>query len=111
MNNPKFEVYTDKRGEFRFRLNAKNGQAILASEGYSSKQGCMNGIKSVQTNAQDQGRFEKLKAKNGDHYFNLKARNGEVIGTSEMYKSTSGRDNGIASVMTNAAAAGVEELS
>jgi uncharacterized protein YegP (UPF0339 family) len=109
MNNPKFEVYKDKKGEFRFRLNAKNGQAILASEGYSSKAGCLNGIKSVQDNSKDGARFDKLTAKNGQFYFNLKARNGEIIGKSEMYKSTSGRDNGISSVMTNAPIAPTEE--
>lgn len=109
MNNPKFEVYKDKKGDYRFRLNAKNGQAILASQGYSSKAGCLNGIKSVQENAKDDARFERLEAKNGDFYFNLKAKNGEIIGSSEMYKSTSGRDNGISSVMTNAPIAPTDE--
>ena len=51
--NPKFEIYTDKAGEFRFRLTAKNGQNIAASEGYSQMTGCMNGIESVKTNAPD----------------------------------------------------------
>ena len=51
--NPKFEIYTDKAGEFRFRLTAKNGQNIAASEGYSQMAGCMNGIESVKTNAPD----------------------------------------------------------
>lgn len=51
VTNPKFEVYTDKAGEFRFRLNAKNGENILASEGYKSKESCMKGIASVQKNA------------------------------------------------------------
>ena len=51
LTNPKFEVYVDKAGEFRFRLTAKNGQNILASEGYSQLSGCMNGIESVKTNA------------------------------------------------------------
>ncbi|MFY0643949.1 MAG: YegP family protein [Bacteroidia bacterium] len=110
MKNPKFEVYKDKRGEYRFRLNAKNGQAILASEGYSSKQGCLNGINSVKTNSQDDARFDKLTAKNGQFYFNLKARNGEIIGKSEMYTSTSGRDNGINSVRSNASEAPTEEI-
>ena len=50
---PKFEVYADKAGEFRFRLLAKNGQNIAASEGYASKSGCMNGIESVRKNAAD----------------------------------------------------------
>ena len=53
LTNPKFEVYEDKGGEFRFRLTAKNGQNILASEGYSQLAGCMKGIESVKTNAPD----------------------------------------------------------
>ncbi|MBR3824236.1 MAG: YegP family protein [Lachnospiraceae bacterium] len=51
--NPKFEVYTDKAGEFRFRLKATNGQVIATGEGYKSKAGCMNGIESVKKNAPD----------------------------------------------------------
>ena len=51
--NPKFEVYTDKAGEFRFRLKATNGQIIATGEGYKSKSGCMNGIESVKKNAVD----------------------------------------------------------
>ena len=51
VKNPKFEVYTDKAGEFRFRLKARNGEIILASEGYSSKPGVKNGIESVKKNA------------------------------------------------------------
>ena len=49
--NPKFEIYTDKAGETRFRLKAANGETILASEGYSSMSGCKNGIESVRKNA------------------------------------------------------------
>lgn len=51
--SPKFEIYLDKAGEFRFRLLAANGQNILASEGYSGKDGCLNGIESVRKNAPD----------------------------------------------------------
>ncbi len=51
--HPKFEVYTDKAGEFRFRLKATNGQIIAASEGYKAMAGCMNGIESVKKNAVD----------------------------------------------------------
>ena len=51
--NPKFEVYADKAGEFRFRLKAGNGQIIATSEGYKSKSGCMNGVESVKKNAPD----------------------------------------------------------
>lgn len=51
--HPKFEVYNDKAGEFRFRLKATNGQIIATSEGYKSLSGCMNGIESVKKNAPD----------------------------------------------------------
>ncbi len=51
--NPKYEVYTDKAGEFRFRLKAVNGQIIVVSEGYKAHQSCMNGIESVKKNAPD----------------------------------------------------------
>ena len=53
VKNPKFEIYTDKAGEFRFRLKAGNGEIILASEGYTQKAGCKNGIESVRKNAPD----------------------------------------------------------
>ncbi len=49
--NPKFEIYSDKAGEFRFRLKAKNGQVIAVSEGYTSKANCKNGIESVKKNS------------------------------------------------------------
>ena len=50
-SNPKFEVYKDKAGEFRFRLKAANGEIIAVSEGYVAMAGCMNGIESVKKNA------------------------------------------------------------
>lgn len=51
VTNPKFEMYLDKAGEYRFRLNARNGENILASEGYKAKTSCVNGIESVRKNA------------------------------------------------------------
>ncbi|MEA4890278.1 MAG: YegP family protein [Clostridiaceae bacterium] len=51
--NPKFEMYKDKAGEFRFRLKARNGEVIAASEGYKSKTSCLNGIESVKKNVID----------------------------------------------------------
>ena len=56
--HPKFEVYEDKAGEFRFRLKAVNGQVIAVSEGYNAKASCMNGIESVRKNAAE-GNIEK----------------------------------------------------
>lgn len=53
VTNPKFEMYTDKAGEFRFRLKARNGEVLAASEGYKAKASCLNGIDSVRRNAPD----------------------------------------------------------
>lgn len=53
VKHPKFEVYTDKSGEFRFRLKATNGEIIAVSEGYKKKPSCLNGIASVKKNAPD----------------------------------------------------------
>ena len=51
VTNPKFEVYADKAGEYRFRLKARNGEIIAVSEGYKTKKSCLNGIESVKKNA------------------------------------------------------------
>lgn len=53
VKHPKFEIYQDKAGEFRFRLKATNGQVIAVSEGYKAMKSCLNGIESVKKNAQD----------------------------------------------------------
>ena len=106
----KFEIYKDKREEFRFRLKAGNGENILASEGYAAKSGCTNGIESVRKNAPDDSKYERLESTSGSPYFNLKAGNNQVIGTSQMYSSTSAMENGISSVKTNAPKATVDDL-
>lgn len=51
--NPKFEIYNDKAGEFRFRLKATNGQIIAVSEGYTTLANCEKGVESVKKNAPD----------------------------------------------------------
>lgn len=61
LTNPKFEVYQDKAGEFRFRLKARNGEIIATSEGYKAKSGCMNGIDSIKRNAPDAEIVEDIK--------------------------------------------------
>lgn len=98
----KFVVTKRANGEFRFNLKAGNCHTILTSEGYASKSACLNGIESVKTNSKDDSRFDKKESSNGKPYFNLKASNGQIIGSSEMYESISARNNGIASVKTNA---------
>ncbi|MBN8790140.1 MAG: YegP family protein [Terrimonas sp.] len=105
----KFEITKRSNGEFQFNLKAGNGQVILTSEGYTSKAGCENGIESVKKNAPDDSKYELKSASNGKYFFNLKASNGQVIGTSQMYESESSRSTGIASVKSNAADAIVDD--
>lgn len=98
----KFIISKRKNGQYQFNLKAGNGQTILSSEGYTTKTACKNGITSVKTNAPFDSRYDKRIAVNGQYYFNLKAGNGEIIGTSEMYTTTAARDNVIESVKNNA---------
>ncbi len=105
----KFEIKKRKNNEFQFDLKAGNGQTILSSEGYSSKTSCDNGIDSVRKNSQDDSKYDRKTSSNGKYYFNLKATNGQIIGTSEMYESEAARDNGIASVKSNTPGATVDD--
>jgi uncharacterized protein YegP (UPF0339 family) len=107
----KFVITKRANGEFQFNLKAGNGQTILTSEGYASKAACLNGIESVKKNSQDDSKYDKKESSNGKPYFNLKASNGQNIGASEMYESTAARDNGIASVKTNAPDASTDDQS
>jgi uncharacterized protein YegP (UPF0339 family) len=107
----KFVITKRVNGEFQFNLKANNGQIILASEGYGTKSSCENGIESVKRNAQDDNKFDRKTAVNGKPYFNLKATNGQIIGTSEMYETVASRDNGIESVKSNAPEAITEDQS
>ena len=104
-----FLITKRANGEFQFVLKAGNGQVILASEGYTTKAACENGIESVKKNSQEDGRFDRLESKSGKPFFNLKSSNGQIIGNSEMYESEAARENGIDSVKKNAADAIVKE--
>ena len=106
----KFEIKKRKDGEFQFNLKAGNGQIILTSEGYTTKANCEKGVNSVKKNATDDAKYDRKKSKNEKFYFNLKATNGQIIGTSEMYESSAGCENGIESVKKNAPDAEVVDL-
>jgi uncharacterized protein YegP (UPF0339 family) len=73
--------------QYRFVLKAGNNETILTSELYASKQATLTGIASVKTNSPNDSRYERKNAVNGQAMFNLKAANGERIGTSETYSS------------------------
>lgn len=96
-----YELSKNDKGQFHFVLKAGNGEVILRSETYETKAAAETGIASVQKNSPLDERYERKEAVNGKFYFNLKAANHQIIGTSQMYASSSGRDNGIESVKTN----------
>jgi len=102
-----FVIEQSAKGKFRFNLRAGNHQVILSSEQYESKAGAENGIESVRQNAADDARFDRRTAKDGSPYFVLKAKNGEIIGKSEMYTTASSREKGILSTRANAKTAKV----
>jgi len=106
----KFEVYTDKAGEFRFRLKAGNSQVILTGEGYKSKAGCTKGIESIRKNANDDSRYDVHQDKGGKFRFSLKAANGEVIGQSQGYASENSCRKGIESVKKNSPDSPIVEI-
>jgi hypothetical protein len=107
----RFELYQGNNNQYYFRLKASNGEIILISEGYTTKDNCRKGIASVKANAPTDSNYDRLTAKDGQHYFNLKsAGNYQIIGTSEMYASTQGRNNGIESVKRNAPTADEVDL-
>lgn len=105
----KFVITKRVNGELQFNLKAGNGQTILASEGYTTKVACDNGIESVRKNSQEDSRYERKESSNGKFYFNLKATNGQIIGNSEMYESVASRENGIESVKKNAPVGTVDD--
>lgn len=106
----KFEITLRKNGDPQFVLKATNGRVILASQGYKSMKSCLEGIESVKKNGVLDARYERLQAKSGQPYFNLKASNGQVIGSSEMYSSAASMEKGIESVKKNAADSTIEDL-
>lgn len=97
------------KGQYSFVLKAGNGETILRSETYNAKASAENGIASVQKNCGDDARYERKTASNGKEYFNLKAANDQVIGTSQMYASAATRDAGIESVKANGATTTIKE--
>lgn len=105
-----YEIKKAKNGQFYFNLKASNGEIILSSEMYVQKASAQNGITSVQKNCIDETKYEKSTSKNGKFYFNLKAANHQIIGTSEMYESESSCKNGIASVMKNGVTENIKDL-
>lgn len=104
-----FELSKSNSGKYHFVLKAPNDQVVLRSEQYGSKVSAQAGIASVQANCSKDERFERKDASDGRCFFNLKAANHQVIGTSQMYSSVQARDAGIASVKANGRTATIKD--
>ncbi len=106
-----FELFQSENNQkYYFNLKAKNGQVILSSQGYADPSGAKNGIDSIKNNCGDDSKYERKTASNGKFHFNLKAANGQIIGSSQMYASEAGMENGIDSVKTNAPDADINDM-
>ena len=105
----KFEVKKTKTG-FVFNLKAPNGKYILSSEVYEDKRSALKGVESVQKNSGAEQHYDLRHSKKHEPYFVLLAKNGEVIGKSEMYKSMKGCRGGIASCIRFGPAARIADL-
>lgn len=105
----KLELKKSASGKFMFNLKAGNNQVILTSQLYGDKTAAKNGMASVMKNASKDANFERKKSTKGQPYFVLKSPNGQTIGKSEMYSSTSAMEKGIRSVKTNARKAAVKD--
>jgi uncharacterized protein len=105
----KFVIKKSSDGQFLFNLKAGNGERSLPAILYKAKASAVNGIESVKKNAPLDEHYERKVDKSGDPRFNLKAANGEIIGTSERYSSEAARDHGIESVKANAPTAATDD--
>ena len=105
-----FELKSAAGAQFMFNLKAGNHEVVLTSESYATKQGATDGIDSVKANAPSDSQYERKTAADSSPYFVLKATNGQTIGRSQMYSSTSAMEAGIAAVKSGAPTATVKDI-
>jgi len=105
-----FEIAKNDKGQYSFVLKAANAQVILRSQQYESKASAQGGVASVQANSPRDERYLLDTASDGRFYFNLRAANSQVIGTSQMYTTEGARTTGIESVKANGASTDVREV-
>ncbi|MBU7570471.1 MAG: YegP family protein [Flavobacterium sp.] len=105
----KYVISKATNGQFWWVLKAGNGETILTSETYTTRQSCLDGVASSRLNIYD-GNFKRLTSIRNEPYFTQIAGNFQTLGTSEMYSSIYAREVGIESVKRNARMAVIEDL-
>jgi uncharacterized protein YegP (UPF0339 family) len=106
-----FELLKNDQGHFHFSLKGADGGTLLRSETYEAKPSAENGIASVKKNSLLAERFERMTASDGRAYFNLKAANHQIVGTSPMFAKPETRDAALAAVQAHAEQAPVHDHS
>jgi hypothetical protein len=96
-----FELHKSSDDKFVFNLKADNNEIILTSQTYTTKQHAQNGIESVRKNSPMDAQYTRKQSTAKQPYFVLNSPNGEIIGSSQMYASTSAMEGGISSVKEN----------
>lgn len=104
-----FNLHKTEAGQFNFSLKNADEKTLLKSEQYQSKASAQNGIESVRQNAPVDSRYELKTTESGKFYFNLKAANGQIVGTSVMYSDEAARNAAVAEVKQDAPSAGVSD--
>lgn len=97
----RIEICRDKNKDYYFRIKAANDDKLLQSEGYKTKQGCENGIETLKDHASDETSYERIKTDKNQFYFVIKAKNGKVLGTSEVYTTKANMEKALKSVKNN----------
>lgn len=106
-----FEIFKDKSGGFRFRLKNRKDNIVLSSESYTQKTNCQKGVSSVKRNSKNEDRFDLRLSENKKWYFNLKAGNGQIVATSQLYDSEAKAKDAIKEIVGFAPTATTTDLS
>lgn len=97
----RYEIFLGTDSQYYFRLRAANSEIILQSEGYSTRQGAVNGVQSVRAHSPYDRFYSRLPSRDNKYYFTLNAANSQTIGMSQVYSSSAAREIGIESVKRN----------
>ncbi len=105
-----FELEKTQKHFYSFSLKTESGQIILSGEDYDSEFAAKNAIDIVRKYAAEESRYERKTSKEGKFYFIFKSPDGIIIGSSQMFSSESGMENGIEAVIKNAPTAKIEKI-
>jgi len=94
-----FEVFEGNDGQFYFHLVAKNGEIVLQSQGYRTKDGAQKGLESVQANGTSEKNIDIVEANDGGFFFHVKAQNGEIVGRGQVFVSAANAGRGRATLI------------